>query len=114
VFVVAEDVVIPPSPAGEGAEEAPAADETKTEATPKQKHDKLRTLAGNLLLRCLNGIETVAVAIDSFCSLWTLVSLAVCLLQVLLQVLEGLLQRPSRREVASFECYFVVLYTHLM
>jgi hypothetical protein len=58
---VADDVVIPPSPAGDGAEEVPAdenasADEgtpdspkpnpTANETPAKQRHDKLRTLAG--------------------------------------------------------------------
>jgi hypothetical protein len=58
---IAEDVVIPPSPAGEGAEEAPAADENKTEATPKQKHDKLRTLTGNFFWRLVNEMKQFGV-----------------------------------------------------
>jgi hypothetical protein len=61
VFVVAaEDLVIPPSPA---VDEEPAAGAGNIEATPvsntqreertKQKHDKLRTLAGTLFVKSL-------------------------------------------------------------
>jgi len=49
-----DDVVIPPSPAGDAAEEAAAEDapdspkpkSTASETPAKQRHDKLRTLAG--------------------------------------------------------------------
>ena len=61
MFVVAaEDLVIPPSPA---VDEEPAAGAGNIEATPvsntqreertKQKHDKLRTLAGTLFVKSL-------------------------------------------------------------
>jgi len=59
VQCVADDVVIPPSPTGDAADEAPAdeaPDPTTSETPVKQKHDKLRTLAGDFQRKFLNEV----------------------------------------------------------